>query len=213
MPPTGDTMFATVDAGGVEHPPESIPSHLQLGAVSVELLQDTVEMTVEVAETSPAENQVTIAVTLANTGAGHHVPTDFPGRHLILTVSASADGQPLALLDGPTVPAWGGPEADQPGKAFAKVLRDVVTGEAPVVSYWMQTQIASDNRLAALESDTSRYTFAVPADAGPVDIRATLIFRRVFDPVATARQWDMPDIVMAEAELAVPAESQPVAAR
>jgi hypothetical protein len=28
MPPTGDTMFALAEVGGLEHPPEAIPSHL-----------------------------------------------------------------------------------------------------------------------------------------------------------------------------------------
>ncbi len=34
MPPTGDTYFALPEVGGLEHPPETIPSHLQLGATS-----------------------------------------------------------------------------------------------------------------------------------------------------------------------------------
>ncbi len=45
MPPNSDATFATVEAGGLPHPPEQIASHLQLGATSETLLQNTVEMT------------------------------------------------------------------------------------------------------------------------------------------------------------------------
>jgi hypothetical protein len=89
--------------------------------------------------------------------------------------------------------------------AFAKVLRDVQTGEAPVVSYWKQTLIASDNRIAALASDVSTYTFARPAQGGEVTVTAELRFRRLFQAEMEVRSWNSPDIVMEEAraELAV----------
>jgi len=106
----------------------------------------------------------------------------------------------LGQVGGPAVPAWGGAQAGQLGKAYAKVLRDVATGEAPVVSYWKQTQIVSDNRIAALESDASTYTFAAPRAGGTVTVTAELRFRRVFQEVADARGWDVPDIVMEEQE-------------
>jgi hypothetical protein len=194
MPPTGDTMFATVEAGGLEHAPDSIPSHLQLGAVSEDLLQNTVEMMIDLVLSG---EQLAIMVTITNTQAGHHVPTDYPGRHMILVVRAEdANGDPLTLVEGPTVPEWGGPEAGQPGQAYAKVLRDVFTDESPVVSYWMQTQIASDNRIPALESDTSNYLFAWPPVRGDITVRATLVLRRVFYGVAETRGWDVPDMLM-----------------
>lgn len=201
MPPTGDTMFATVEAGGLEHPPETIPSHLQLGATSEELLQNTVEMTLDAQANG---DHLSVTVTITNTEAGHHVPTDYPGRHLLLVLTASTvEGQSLDLLKGPSVPAWGGPQAGQPGQAFAKVLRDVVSGEAPVISYWKPSQIVSDNRIAALDADTSTYTFALPPGDKTVIVRATLLFRRVFYAVAEARNWDTPDIVMAEQTVTV----------
>ena len=138
---------------------------------------------------------------ITNTGAGHHVPTDYPGRHMILTVEASAGGQPLALTSGDIVPAWGGVEAGLPGKAYAKVLRDVLSGEAPVVSYWKQALIDSDNRIPALAADRSSYRFAAPAGGEPVTVQASLRLRRVFQSVMDAKGWDMADIMMEEAEV------------
>ncbi len=202
MPPTGDAYFALPGKGGLPHPPESIPSHLQLGARSVELLQNTVSMTVSA---EPDGNVVRVTVTITNTQAGHHVPTDHPGRHLILTVAATGgQGQDLTLQKGPTVPEWGGDQAGRPGTAFAKLLRDVESGAWPVVSYWKQALVVADNRIPAMESDTSAYIFEVPAGGGPVTVRAELRFRRTFQALMEAKGWHEPDIVMERVEVPLP---------
>ena len=146
-------------------------------------------------------------MSITNTDAGHHVPTDFPGRHMILTVRAQdGQGKALPFQEGPLVPDWGGAQAGQPGKAFAKVLRDVETGAAPVVSYWKQALIVSDNRIPAMENDASHYALALPETAGPVKVTAELRFRRVFQSVMDARGWDTPDIVMEKRTVAVDVE-------
>jgi hypothetical protein len=133
------------------------------------------------------------------------VPTDFPGRQMILTVTAEdGNSQPLSLLDGPVVPAWGGPEAGQPGLAFAKILRDALTAEAPVVSYWKPSLVQSDNRLPALATSRSSYTFDLPPAIPAADITARLIFRRLFHDLALQKGWDKPDMPMEEAQLTLP---------
>ena len=157
------------------------------------------------AEQTPGVIRVTVTIT--NTDAGHHVPTDFPGRHMILTVTAAdARGQLLAQQSGPTVPDWGGAQAGLPGTAFAKVLRDVATGESPVVSYWKQALIISDNRIPAMGSHTSVYAFAAPVAGGPVTVTAELRFRRAFQSLMEARGWSTPDVVMEQRQVVLPAE-------
>jgi len=204
MPPNGDTFFALPEVGGLEHPPDRIPSHLDLGARSLDLLQNTVTLTLHVEQVGEL---VSVTVIIANTGAGHHVPTDHPGRHLLLVITATdALGQDLPQQGGPTVPDWGGDQAGLPGKAFAKVLRDEETGESPVISYWKPTTIVSDNRIPALVSDTSVYTFAAPAVGRPVTVTAELRFRRLFQAVMDAKGWDTPDIVMEEAQAELSSE-------
>jgi hypothetical protein len=194
MAPTGVDYFVYPEQGGLIRPPETIASHLQPGAADVTLLQNTVGMTLQARQ---ARGQVWVTVSITNTDAGHHVPTDFPGRHMILTVGAEdGQGRVLPLQDGSTVPAWGGAQAGLPGKAFAKVLRDVQTGEQPVVSYWKQALIASDNRIPALEGDTSTYAFRTGEAGAPVTVTAELRFRRAFQAVMDARGWSTPDVVM-----------------
>jgi hypothetical protein len=201
MPPNGDAYFALPEVGGLVHPPERIPSHLDRGALDVGLLRNSVEMT---AAARRVDDRVEVTVSITNTNVGHHVPTDHPGRHLILTVRArDAQGHDLIRLAGSVVPVWGGTQAGQPGKAYAKVLQDVATGEGPVVSYWKQTRIIGDNRLAALQSDLSTYAFAAPPGSGPIEVTAELRFRRVFQAVMDAKGWDTPDIVMEEAHAGV----------
>jgi hypothetical protein len=202
MVPTGVDYFVYPEKGGLIRPPELIASHLQPGASDVELLQNTVNMTLS---TRQVADRLQVTVVITNTDAGHHVPTDFPGRHMILVVEATGrQGQALALLDGSTVPGWGGAQAGLPGKAFAKVLRDAQTGEWPVVSYWKQAFIVSDNRIPAMDSDASTYEFALPAASSAVTVTAELRFRRVFQGVTDARGWDKPDIVMEEAGAVLP---------
>jgi hypothetical protein len=194
MPPDGVMTNVAPGAGGVERDPMTIHAHTQPGARDVALLQNTVTMTLAAAPV-PGGVQVTVAIT--NTGAGHHVPTDHPGRHMILVVTASdAGGGALAQVSGPTVPDWGGAQAGLPGTAYAKVLRDVATGQAPVVSYWKQALIASDNRIPAMGGDTSRYGFALLQAHGAVTVTAELRFRRAFQALMDARGWDKSDIVM-----------------
>jgi hypothetical protein len=202
MPPSGDTTFALPERGGLEHPPEMIPSHYQLGAMSVSLLQETVTMTLEARQ---ALNSIWVTVVITNTGAGHHVPTDYPGRQVILTVTGiDGGGGSLRRQAGPTVPDWGGAQAGSPGKTFAKVLRDATTGEAPVVSYWKQATIVSDNRIPALGSDTSSYAFATPSAADVLTVTAELRFRRAPQALMDVKGWDTPDIIMERAQVAVP---------
>jgi hypothetical protein len=97
------------------------------------------------------------------------------------------------------VPTWGGDVAGTPGMGYAKILRDPATGEMPVVNYWKQTEVVSDNRIPALGSAASVYTFAAPAGRGAVRVTARLIFRRAFRPLAELKGWGSAEIEMASA--------------
>ena len=189
MPPGELPYFVYPERGGLIREPSTLASHLDLGVKDPEFMQRTVSMTLY---TASSRAGIDVSVAITNVFAGHDVPTDYPGRNMILVLQATDDkGSPLPQLSGPVVPDWGGTsesEVDyggQPGKGYAKILRDAVTGDWPVVNYWKPSFIQSDNRIAAGACDTSHYRFARPA-SGNVTIEAQLWFRRLF--IAQARE-------------------------
>ena len=195
MPPGTSSTYVLPSRGGLSRDPARMASHVDLGLKDTAFMRSAVAMTLTA---QPVGNSVQVSVTVTNVGAGHHVPTDHPARHMLLVISATNEqGQPMQLRTGPEVPAWGGDMAGQPGKGYAKILRDVATGASPVANYWKQTLIESDNRIPALGSDSSTYIFAAPAGGGEVRLAARLIFRRAFQALASAKGWIDPDIEMA----------------
>ncbi len=213
MPTVDYEYFVFPEMGGNARNPARMVSHRMLGAADAEFLATTVVLTVDAVQ---AEGQLQVTVRVTNSGAGHHVPTDNPLRNMILLVSAAdADGQPLPLVDGPTIPAWGGVGdpaegyyAGLPGVLYAKVMADFFTGETPSYTYWRLSEIVSDNRLPALATDETVYTFALPEDGatnvGPFTVEAELLLRRAFIELMALKGWDMPDMRMARETVVVP---------
>ncbi|MBN1538406.1 MAG: carboxypeptidase regulatory-like domain-containing protein [Anaerolineales bacterium] len=194
MPSDGIMTNVAPGMGGVERDPSTIHAHSMPGAASQSLLQNTVTMSLTAQVKAPA---VETTVTITNAMAGHDVPTDHPGRHMILTLIATdSTGTNLPQTSGPVVPFWGGAQSGLPGKAYAKVLQDAVSGEYPVVSYWKQAFILSDNRISAFESDQSVYGFLVPQAGDTITVTAELLFRRNFQDEMDERGWGVQDIVM-----------------
>jgi hypothetical protein len=201
MPAGTSPTFVRPEKGGLPRNPERLASHLDLGVKDPDFMRATIEMKIEAAG---QPDRVEVAVSLTNRLGGHHVPTDYPGRNMILVVAAvDSRGAPLAPAGGSTVPEWGGDLAGRPGKGFAKVLKDLATGEAPVVNYWKPVTIASDNRIPALATDRSQFVFARPPAAGPVTVSARLVFRRIFRALALLKGWEATDLPMAEGQVRI----------
>jgi len=132
------------------------------------------------------------------------VPTDFPGRQMILAVEAKdEDGTELTSTSDTVIPSWGGNLAGKPGKAYTKVLKDVITKESPVVTYWKQTLIESDNRIAAKATDVTSYTFSAPTRGTRVTVTARVVFRRLFADMMEDKGWETPDILMEQRTLSL----------
>jgi nitrate/TMAO reductase-like tetraheme cytochrome c subunit len=200
MPPLGATRIANTEQAQ-DRDPATIFSHRMPGAADENLLQNTAELTLTAEQVS---GQVIVSVDVTNTQAGHHIPTDSPLRQVFVVVTATdAQGNALALLDGPTLPDWAGDLQGAPGVYFAKILQEIWTEVTPTAAYWNPTRILEDTRLPALATNTSSYTFAVPAGAGTVTVEARLIFRRAFYDLMQQKGWDVPDILMEQARVDV----------
>ncbi len=212
MPHLGVTQFVQLPPDVTNYVPvrdaQTIFSHRMPGAADDALLQQTAELTVE---TELDGDSLLVTVDVTNTGAGHDIPTDNPLRNLILLVDArDANDDSLPLIDGSTIPVWGGVGdsasghyAGLPGMLYAKVLADYYTGETPTYAYWRQTRLVSDNRIAALATDRSSYRFRMPANAGEITVEVRLLLRRAFIDLMDAKAWDVPDILMEQETLTV----------
>lgn len=200
MPVSPAKYFVFPERGGMTRDYVALHNHTMPGATDENLLQNSVTMT---AAAQHQDGRLQVEVSITNDKTGHHIPTDVPIRSMILVVEATdAAGKPLPLIAGPVNPSWADDLAGRPGKSFARVLRDEWTGEAPTAAYWRPVTIVEDTRLAALATDTTRYTFDLPAgQAAQVQVR--LLFRRAFQALAQQKGWTDPDILMEEATIAV----------
>ena len=127
-------------------------------------------------------------VILTNRGNGHRLPTGFPGRQLVLEVTA---------LD-----AAGG-EVAREVRTYARVLVDAGGREVP---FYAAVAEASDNRLAPGEA--RRETFSFRAGVASA-LRARVLWRRLSPALAAALGQPTPteERALAEARLRLSAAS------
>lgn len=197
MAPSGMANLAP-GRGGLQRDPSQLAGHALPGASDPELLARAAQLEADVHRQGDVL-RVTVRVT--NLGAGHHLPTDQPMRHLILVVhTRDAQGAPLPYLDREVIPAWGGVYAGLPGKIFARILQDLQSGEAPTATYWRPTEVVSDNRIPAGQSDVSSYEFRAPS-RGEVIVEVSLIYRPAFAGLAQAKGWALRDTLLAHQQI------------
>lgn len=195
MPVTGNRFAAFPARGGPERPPEQVHSHLMPGSYDEDFLRTALSMNAEVREVA---GRLWVSVDITNDGAGHHVPTDSPLRHLLLVVDAlDAQGEGLTWRSGGLLPQWAGEFEGLPGRIFAKVLRDQWTGELPTGAYWRPVEVASDTRIPALATRSSHFSFTPPAD-GAGSVRVRLIYRRAWPDLNEWKGWDDADVLLDE---------------
>ncbi|MBT4309067.1 MAG: carboxypeptidase regulatory-like domain-containing protein [Anaerolineae bacterium] len=209
MPRLGNSHFVLPEAGGLERDPNTIFSHKMPGAADTELLQNALTMKVNADQT---DDTIVVEVELVNDKTGHHIPTDSPLRHLILLVEVTDEnGEKLTLLEGNTIPEWGGVGnsdkgyyAGLPGTAYAKILEEMWTEISPSGAYWNPTRILSDNRIPAMRSDTTTYVFQTSEVLKTSEVSVRLLFRRAFIELMEQKGWDDPDIVMESETIQLP---------
>ena len=201
MPVSSAKFFVFPERGGRVRDYAPLHEHHVRGAGDQELLRGAV--TLRSSARRAAGGRLEVEVSVTNDKTGHHVPTDAPTRSMILVVEAlGPGGRPLALREGPLNPAWSGSYGGRPGKTFARVLKDKWTGEAPTAAYWRPVSLVEDTRLAALATDSTRYSFDLPrGQEARVSVR--LHFRRTFQRVMELKGFQDPDVLMAEQSLQV----------
>jgi len=200
MPKAKANYTAFPDHGGIVRNDFNFHSHQMLGITDESFLASAVTMT---SHATHDQNVLAVHVSIVNDKTGHKVPTDTPLRQMILIVEASdANGRALTLQQGPVNPAWAGNLAQRPGKTFAYILQDKMTGEYPTSAFWRQTNVVEDTRLAPLATDTTNYAFELPAGQ-TAKVQVRLLYRRALQALSEYKGWQDPDIVMAQETLMV----------
>jgi hypothetical protein len=213
MRPDSVTTNFAPGRGGLERDPLTIPSHFDFGSRDSAFLASSVSMQTQA---SIEKDTLRVTVSIKNTTAGHHVPTDQPMRNLILLVKGvDSHGKELTYVGQSVVPPWGGhgdPAAGNyeglPGKGFAKILSENAPQYVSSVNRELQKQISpspqwriisikEDNRIPALATDVSRYDFQARGPTSSMTVTSTLIYRRTFKDWATMKGWDLEDVVLA----------------
>lgn len=194
MPPTNALDACDENDPSLERPAGDVRSHRILGTTP-EFLENAVTMTMTASHNSTSGN-LEVEVAINNDQTGHHVPTGVTIRNMILLVEAKRQGDGLVLddngvqvvheLGGVGDPAQGY-YAGLAGKLFGKA-NHAEDGTGPTF-FTEATGIRFDNRIPALETDRTQYSFAVPSEGGDIEVRARLVYRRSWRALVDAKQW------------------------
>jgi hypothetical protein len=192
MPSYGGVYACNLDNEVPRRDPETIRHHRIEGTTPV-YLENAVAMTIQGVVNGL---DLDLEVSITNDQTGHHVPTGTTIRNMILLVEAwrEEDGMPLEADSAQVVHDLGGIGdpgqgyyAGLPGKFYAKVVHDS-GGHGPTF-FTDATGILFDNRIPALATDVTQYTFQVPPGGGTLRARARLIYRRSFRFLVDAKGW------------------------
>jgi len=186
------TMMTELGPGRIARDAATLSSHRFHDSRSPDLLADAVDTAMTTHRDGDA---LVVSVEIANRGAGHHLPAGSPMRHMLLSLTAEAEGRPLDLVEGPTLPSWaGGTLAGRPGRAYAKILHEA-SGDGHPALPWAGASQATDTRIPAGARDRTTFRFSLPG-SGQVRIEARLLIRRSFPAWAEALSLDMAEITV-----------------
>lgn len=194
MPATNALDACDVNEPSLDRPAGDVRSHRILGTTP-EFLENAVALTVA-ANYNGGTGKLEVEVAIHNDRTGHHVPTGVTIRNMILLVEAARQGDGFVLEDDGTqivheLGGVGDPAqgyyAGLAGKLYGKV-NHAGNGVGPTF-FTDATGILFDNRISALETDRTQYSFAVPSEGGEIEVRARLVYRRSWRSLVDAKQW------------------------
>ena len=183
---------AACDRVSLNRPDGDVRSHRILGTTA-EFLENALSVTMEA---DIVGDSVEVEVAITNDQTGHHVPTGVTIRNMILLVEAwqQSDGAPLEHTGSTVIHALGGVGdpaegyyAGLPGRLYGKI-NIAENGTSPTF-FTDAVAIVDDNRIAALNTDTTNYSFAIPADSGDLEVRARVIYRRSWRALVDGKDW------------------------
>ncbi|HEV3143652.1 MAG TPA: multiheme c-type cytochrome [Gemmataceae bacterium] len=181
MAPTGQLTNIAPGHGGIDRDPATLGNHRFFAGSQLDMLRRCLHLKVELRAEG---DQQRATVSIETEGVGHRVPTGFIDRHLVLVVIARDDtGKEVPPVEGPRLPELAGEVRGQPGRLYAKILKDFA-GHSPV-PFWRADTRPEDSRLLPGQTETSTWLF--PASTRKVEAR--LLYRKFWTEVAAAKGW------------------------
>lgn len=207
MPSGGKDRAVAV--GGKVRKADTIRRHLFHGGHSREMLGKAATLKLAVYKKSGV---LVVDADVTNSGAGHALPGGATLRNIILLIEVQdGSGQRLKHLGGkqerlPSLAGVGKTERDyagRPGKMYARPFV-TKTGQVPAGGFNADHELFN-TRILAGETDHSSFHFDLP-EIGPVTVKARLIYRWTFKPMADAKGWKLEDIEMLQKYVVVAGE-------
>lgn len=197
MRPTGRLSNIAPGAGGIRRDPHTLASHQLLPGGQAEMLRRCLDLKTQL---RPSGGLLRLDVTLRTKGIGHHLPTGYIDRHLILRVQATDQQHArCAPVRGDRLGALVGPEwQGDAGYLFARVLSDG-EGNRPI-PFWQPTAAETDTRLAPERPWTGSFYFPSVAKR----MRVTVSYRRFWYSVSRAKQWPDETVLIHQTVLSLP---------
>ena len=196
---------------------EGLRHHVFIGARDAEMRKKALRLELK----GQIENgKLVVDTVVENVGAAHTVPASAPIRNVILKIDAmDQNGRPLPWAGGkkgllPLLAGMGnlktgekGPRdwAGLPGKMYAKVYRSPVIPKLgrPLVGvggFAAEAEVFN-TLLHYKKPDHARFVFQVPDGVKTVKVKARLVYRWAYKPLADRKGWNMPDLPMTEREI------------
>lgn len=194
MKPTGLLTNLAPGHGGIPRDPHSLSNHRFFDGSQEDMLHRALKASVTFERDS---ERIRARVQLRAENIGHRLPTGFVDRHLVLLVEGrDAADHSLRPSAGPTLPAAAGSElAGQPGRLYARVLRDF-DGNGPVPFWLARPDPPPDTRLIPGAVDESTFTF--PATLAQLRLR--VLYRRFWPETARAKRWPERELLILDEE-------------
>jgi len=189
MQPSGRMTNIAPGMGGVERDPSTLASHELLPGGRQAMLRRALQLRVVPVRDG---ERWRIDVSLATRDVGHHLPTGYIDRQIILDLVAfDREGHAVDLLSGPRLPPHAeAPLAGRAGFLFARVLRE--EEQSAPAPFWREIDSEVDDTLAP--GRVWEESFHFPAEA----VRAEVIlrFRRFWKDVADEKHWPDDTVVV-----------------
>lgn len=192
MKPTGRMTNIAPGHGGIERDPSTLANHRFFDGSQEAMLRRAVKALVRFERRA---DQMQARVQVWAEGVGHRLPTGFVDRHLVLVVEGqSSAGVSMPPHSGPKLSALaGGQLAGQPGRLYARVLRDF-EGHSPVPFWLAAPDPPPDTRLVPGQVDEMLFDY--PATL--TRLRLRILYRRFWPEVARRKHWPSDDLLVLE---------------